>query len=47
MLRILQWFVAQEWLLRRLGFLIGPFNPFLPEHRRDPHTSIRPAGAAR
>jgi len=40
-LRILQWIVAQEWLLRRLGWLFGPYNPFLPEFRRDPHATFR------
>jgi hypothetical protein len=40
-LRLIQWLVAQEWLLRRLGPLLGPFNPFLGEHRRDPHATWR------
>ena len=41
MLRLLQWLLAQEWLLRRLGPAFGPFNPFLPEHRADPHATWR------
>jgi cytochrome P450 len=40
-LRLLQWIVAQEWLLRRLGWLFGLYNPFLPEFRRDPHSTFR------
>ncbi len=42
MLRLLQWLVRQEWLLRVLRPLFGAFNPFLPEHRADPHTTWRP-----
>ena len=41
MLRLLQWLVRQEWLLRALRPLFGPFNPFLPEHREDPQTTWR------
>ena len=41
MLRFLQWLLAQEGLLRRLGPVFGPFNPFLPEHRADPHATWR------
>jgi cytochrome P450 len=41
MLRFLQWFARQEWLLRLLSPFIGLFNPFLSEHRRDPQTTWR------
>lgn len=47
MLRFLQWFARQEWLLRLLRPVIGHFNPFLPEHRREPQTTwsaLRAAG---
>jgi cytochrome P450 len=37
MLRLLQWIVRQDWLLRALAPLIGAFNPFLAEARRDPY----------
>lgn len=40
-LRILQWIVKQEWLLRLFGFVFGPFNPFLASYRRDPHRVLR------
>jgi cytochrome P450 len=40
-LRILQWIVAQESLMRMLGFLFGPFNPFTSKFRRDPYTVYR------
>lgn len=40
-LRLLQWIVKQEWLLRLFGFLFGPFNPFTAEFRRDPHATFR------
>lgn len=40
-LRLLQWIVAQEWLMRLLGGLFGPFNPFLPEFHQDPHATFR------
>lgn len=40
-LRLLQWIVKQEWLLRLFGFLFGPFNPFTAEYRRDPHAVFR------
>ncbi len=40
-LRTLQWIVRQEWLLRLLGWLFGPFNPFLESYRRDPHRVYR------
>jgi cytochrome P450 len=41
MLRFLQWMLRQEWLLRALRPVFGDFNPFLPEHRRDPQTTWR------
>lgn len=41
MLRFLQWLTRQDWLLRALRPLFGLFNPFLPEHRRDPQTTWR------
>ncbi len=41
MLRFLQWLTRQEWLLRALRPLFGRFDPFLPEHRRDPQTTWR------
>jgi cytochrome P450 len=40
-LRFLQWLTRQEWLLRVLRPFFGRFNPFLPEHRRDPQTTWR------
>ena len=40
-LRLLQWIVKQEWLLRLFGFLFGPFNPFTAEFRHDPHQTFR------
>jgi cytochrome P450 len=42
MLRLIQWLVRQEGLLRALSPLFGAFHPFLPEHRRDPHATWRP-----
>ena len=41
MLRFLQWLARREGLLRALRPLFGPFNPFLPEHRRDPQATWR------
>ena len=41
MLRFIQWLTRQEWLLRVLHPLFGRFDPFLPEHRRDPHATWR------
>ena len=41
MLRFLQWLARQERLLRLLRPLFGRFNPFLPEHRREPQTTWR------
>jgi len=40
-LRLLQWVVKQEWLLRLFGRFFGPFNPFLASYRRDPHSVFR------
>ncbi len=37
MLRLLQWLVRQDWLLRLLAPVIGLFNPFLGANRRDPY----------
>ena len=36
-LRLIQWLTRRERLFRWLDPLFGRFNPFLPEHRRDPH----------
>lgn len=41
MLRFLQWLTRQERLLRALRPAFGRFNPFLPEHRRDPQSTWR------
>jgi pimeloyl-[acyl-carrier protein] synthase len=41
MLRFLQWLLRRERLLRALGPAFGRFNPFLPEHRDDPHRTWR------
>lgn len=41
MLRFLQWLLRRELLLRALGPAFGRFNPFLPEHRVDPHATWR------
>ncbi len=41
LLRLLQWLVAQDWLLRLAEPFMGPFNPFRAEFRRDPHPSWR------
>jgi len=41
MLRFIQWLLRRQLLLRALGPLFGRFNPFRPEHRRDPHTTWR------
>lgn len=41
MLRFLQWLLRRERLLRAANPLFGRFNPFLPEHRRDPHLTWR------
>ncbi|MGH0034607.1 MAG: cytochrome P450 [Myxococcota bacterium] len=39
MLRLIQWLLRRERLLRLLSPLFGAFHPFLPEHRRDPHAT--------
>jgi pimeloyl-[acyl-carrier protein] synthase len=39
MLGFVQWLLAKEGFTSRLGPVIGPFNPFLAAHRRDPHAS--------
>ena len=47
MLRLLQWLVQQDWLLRWLAPVIGLFNPYLAANRRDPYPSnarLREAG---
>ena len=41
MLRTIQWLTRQERLLRALHPVFGAFDPFLPEHRRDPHATWR------
>jgi cytochrome P450 len=41
MLRFVQWLTRQERLLRALSPAFGRFNPFVPEHRRDPHATWR------
>jgi cytochrome P450 len=40
-LRLIQWLLRREGLLRALRPLFGRFHPFLPEHRRDPHATWR------
>jgi cytochrome P450 len=40
-LRLIQWLTRRERLLRGLDPLFGRFNPFLVEHRRDPHDTWR------
>ena len=47
MLRLLQWLVRQDWLMRLLAPVLGLFNPFLSANRRDPYPSyarVREAG---
>ena len=41
MFRFIQWLTRRERFLRLAGGLFGRFNPFLPEHRRDPHATWR------
>ena len=41
MLRFLQRLIQLEWPLRLLGPLLGKFNPFLSEFRRDPYPFYR------
>ncbi len=39
MLKFIQWLLAKEGFTRRLGPVLGPFNPFLATHRSDPHAT--------
>lgn len=39
LLKALQRFVASEKWMRRLSPVMGPLNPFLPEHRADPYAT--------
>ncbi len=41
MFQFIQWLTRRERFLRFMGPLFGRFNPFLPEHRRDPHATWR------
>jgi cytochrome P450 len=41
MLRMLQWLLRKDAILRALSPAFGPFNPFLPAHRQDPHATWR------
>lgn len=41
MLRLMQTLIGWEWPMRLLSPVIGEFNPFLPEFRRDPYASYR------
>ncbi|RMH18267.1 MAG: hypothetical protein D6696_13415 [Acidobacteria bacterium] len=41
MLRLLQWLVRREGLLRLLSPAFGRFQPFSAAHRRDPHATWR------
>jgi cytochrome P450 len=41
MFRFIQWLTRRERFLRFANPLFGLFNPFLPEHRRDPHATWR------
>ncbi len=41
MLRFIQRLIAREWLMRALGFLFGRYNPWHPDHRRDPYPDYR------
>jgi hypothetical protein len=41
MLKLLQKLLTREKLLRRLGPVIGDFNPFLPEYTRDPYPTFK------
>lgn len=40
-LRAVQGLVAREGVMRRLGFLVGTWNPWLPAQRRDPYPTYR------
>jgi cytochrome P450 len=41
LLRLIQWLVAQDWLMRLLSPVMGLFNPFSSEFRRDPFPGWR------
>jgi cytochrome P450 len=41
MLRLLQWMLRKDTFLRVVNPLLGPFNPFTPQHRRNPHDTWR------
>jgi cytochrome P450 len=41
MLRLVQSLIRMEWPVRLLNPVIGKFNPFLPEYRRDPYPFYR------
>ena len=41
MFKFLQWLIDQDWLLRRLGWLFGLYNPFLAEYTRSPYETFR------
>jgi pimeloyl-[acyl-carrier protein] synthase len=41
MLRLIQSLIRLEWPIRLLNPVIGKFNPFLPEFRRDPYPFYR------
>ncbi|MFQ5697666.1 MAG: cytochrome P450 [Myxococcota bacterium] len=41
MLRLIQWLLAHDRLVRLATPVLGAFNPFRPEHRNDPHASWR------
>jgi len=41
LLRLLQWLIAQERLMRWAAPWFGPFHPFLPEYRREPDATWR------
>ncbi len=41
MLRLIQWMLRQDTILRVMSPAFGPFNPFLPAHRSDPHATWR------
>lgn len=41
MLRAIQTLIRMEWPVRLVAPLIGRFNPFLPEFRRDPYPAYR------
>lgn len=41
MLRTIQRLMGSERLMGAIGGLMGPYNPWLPEHRRDPYPAYR------